>query len=90
MLFGSTPCTLRVAAGSLRAIASAVPEHLQSSNLFLQCSSPSREPSPRLLKEEALEFGFSEIPSCREQDFLLQALAGQFWRLVVAEKKRSD
>lgn len=86
MLFGSTPSTLRVAAGSPCAIASAAPEHLQSSNLFLQCLSPSWEPSARLLKEEALEFGLSEIPSCREEDFLLQALAGQFRRPVIAEE----
>lgn len=77
---------LHAAAGSLCAIASVVHEHLQNSNLFLCLQCSSWDPSPGLLKEEALEFVLSEIPSCMEQAFLLQALAEQFQRPVITEK----
>lgn len=75
---------LHVAAGSLCAIASVVHEYLENSNLFLFLQCSSWEPSPALLK--ALEFVLSEIPSCMEQDSLLQALAEQFQRPVITEK----
>lgn len=55
---------LHVAAGSLHATASAAQEHLQNNNSFfllLQCS--SWEPSPGILKEEALEFVLWRFPA---------------------------